>query len=69
MLKGIYHSCQISHDTIRVDMRATSKTPQQITNFKLAVSAAKYMTADLGAATGSSLAPFGQNDIRQVDNG
>jgi hypothetical protein len=47
-------------------MRATSKSAQQITNFKLAVSAAKYMTADLGAATGASLAPFGQSDIRQV---
>jgi hypothetical protein len=50
-----------------MDMVAASKTSLAVTNFKLAVSAAKYMTADLGAATGTSLAPFGQNEIRQVN--
>lgn len=48
-------------------MVATSKTSQQLANFRLAVSAAKYVNADLGPATGLNLAPNGQSEIRQVD--
>jgi hypothetical protein len=48
-------------------MVATNKSSSQITNFKLAVSAAKYVTTDLGNATGTNLAPLGQSEIRQVN--
>lgn len=49
-------------------MTATNRSSMQIANCKFAVSAAKYVTADLGAASGLNLAPHGQNDIRQVSS-
>lgn len=48
-------------------MAAVSKSSEQITNFKLAISAAKYLTIDLAGASGTVLSPLGGNEVKQVN--
>ena len=52
--------------TMKIDMVAKNQSNTPISNLKLAVSAAKYVTVDLTQPTGTSLLPNGQNDLRQV---
>lgn len=47
-------------------MIAKAKNAFTLNNFKLAISAAKYLTMELGHASGNVLASNGSNEVRQV---
>lgn len=57
---------QINSSTVRMEMIAKSKNVFALNNFKLAISAAKYLTMELGHASGNLLAANGSNEVRQV---